>query len=179
MRSPGSTWERIPTSTSHGSNWLPDGKTLAIQRESRDQRRLDLVFADIGTGASRLVLTETSDTWIDLNDELSFLKKSRSSSGHPRVTASRICIFMTTRAISCAGSRPDPGASTTSVPAPSRAIDEKRRLIYFTATEKNPVERQLYRASLDGGDAARPARVSQEDGVHESDHVARRAILPG
>ncbi len=44
-------------------NWLPDGKTLAIQRESRDQRRLDLIFADIDTGKTRLVLTETSPTW--------------------------------------------------------------------------------------------------------------------
>src|SRR5208282_4746622 len=42
-------------------NWLPDGKTVAIQRESRDQRRLDLLFADIKTGKSRVVLTETSD----------------------------------------------------------------------------------------------------------------------
>ncbi len=47
-------------------DWLPDGKTLAIQRESRDQRRLDLLFADIETGRSRVVLTETSKTWIDL-----------------------------------------------------------------------------------------------------------------
>ena len=57
-------------------DWLPDGKTLAIQRESRDQRRLDLLFADIETGRSRVVLTETSKTWIDLNNELSFLKQS-------------------------------------------------------------------------------------------------------
>ena len=35
-------------------NWLPDGKTLAIQRESRDQRRLDLLFADIETGQTRV-----------------------------------------------------------------------------------------------------------------------------
>ncbi len=57
-------------------NWLPDGKTLAIQRESRDQRRLDLLFADIKTGRSHVVLTETSATWIELHDELSFLKRS-------------------------------------------------------------------------------------------------------
>ncbi len=57
-------------------NWLPDGKTLAIQRESRNQRRLDLLFADIDSGKTRVVLTETSNTWIDLNDELTFLKKS-------------------------------------------------------------------------------------------------------
>jgi len=31
---------------------------LAIQRESRDQRRLDLLFADIATGKTRVVLTK-------------------------------------------------------------------------------------------------------------------------
>ncbi len=58
-------------------NWLPDGKTLAIQRQSRDQRRLDLLFADIDTGHSRIVLTEVSETWVDLHHELSFLTQSR------------------------------------------------------------------------------------------------------
>src|SRR5450432_3171806 len=58
-------------------NWLPDGKTLAIQRESRNQRRLDLLFADTKTGQSRVVLTETSETWIELNNELSFPTHSR------------------------------------------------------------------------------------------------------
>src|SRR5258707_7653519 len=57
-------------------NWLPDGKTLSVQRESRNQKTLDLLFADIDTGKARTVLTETSNTWIDLNDELSFLKNS-------------------------------------------------------------------------------------------------------
>lgn len=57
-------------------DWLPDGKTLAIQRQSRDQRRLDLLFADIGTGETRLVLTESSSTWVDLHDELTFLRHS-------------------------------------------------------------------------------------------------------
>src|SRR3984893_18729986 len=58
-------------------NWLPDGKTLAIQRETRDQRKLDLLFADIETGQSRIVLTETSKTWIELHNEISFLKQAR------------------------------------------------------------------------------------------------------
>ena len=57
-------------------DWLPDGRTLAIQRESRNQRTLDLLFADIDTGQTRLILTETSKTWVDLNHELSFLKNS-------------------------------------------------------------------------------------------------------
>ncbi|MGH9818462.1 MAG: prolyl oligopeptidase family serine peptidase, partial [Candidatus Acidiferrales bacterium] len=42
-------------------------------------------------------------------------------------------------------------------------VDEKGGAIYFTATEKSPLERHLYRVGLDGGEAA---RVSQEDGSH-------------
>ena len=148
-------------------DWLPDGKSLAIQRESRDQRRLDLLFADSSTGASRLVLSETSTSWIDLNDEISFLRKAKEFvwasardgfthlylydyDGHllRRLTAGPWCVDdFRTRAV--------------------KSIDEQRRLIYFTATEKSPVERHLYRASLDGGDPERPERISRDDGVHE------------
>jgi dipeptidyl-peptidase-4 len=147
-------------------DWLPDGKTLAIQRESRDQHRLDLLFGDIGSGASRVVLSETSASWIELNDEISFLKKNKEfvwasdRSGYTHLylydydghlvrplTAGKWCVDdFRGRAI--------------------KGIDEKKRVIYFSATEKSPVERQLYRASLDGGDPARPVRVSAEDGVH-------------
>src|ERR1700735_697797 len=56
-------------------NWLPDSKTLAVQRQSRNQRKLDLLFSDTESGRTRTVITETSNTWIDLNDELTFLKK--------------------------------------------------------------------------------------------------------
>jgi dipeptidyl-peptidase-4 len=147
-------------------DWLPDGRTLAIQRESRDQRRLDLLFADIGSGAGRLVLSETSASWIELNNEISFLKKTpefvwaseRDGFTHlylygydgklrRPLTAGKWCVDdFRARAI--------------------KGIDEQKRMIYFSATEKSPVERQLYRASLDGGDPARPVRVSAEDGVH-------------
>jgi dipeptidyl-peptidase-4 len=147
-------------------NWLPDGKTLAIQRQSRDQRRLDLLFADADTGESRVVLTETSTSWVELNDELTFLPKSRqfiwASSrdgfrhlylydydGHlvRRLTAGPWCVDdFRARAI--------------------KGIDEKRRIIYFAATEKSPAERHLYRTSLDTHTPERVTRISHEDGVH-------------
>ena len=49
--------------------WSKDGRTLFVQRESRDQKRLDLLAVDPATGASHTVLTETSPTWINLNDD--------------------------------------------------------------------------------------------------------------
>jgi dipeptidyl-peptidase 4 len=147
-------------------NWLPDGKTIAVQRESRDQRKLDLVFADIDTGRSRVVLRETSASWIELNDELSFLEKSKefvwasNRDGYThlylydyagrlirRLTAGTWCVDdFRARAI--------------------KGIDEKNRYVYFSATEKSPIERHLYRVSLDTPETESPRRITSEAGVH-------------
>jgi len=147
-------------------DWLPDGKTLAIQRQSRDQRTLDLLFADITTGQSRRVLTETSKTWIDLNHELTFLSNSRefiwasSRDGHPHLYLydydGREIRQLTAGAWNVDGFR------TRAI----KSIDEKNRLVYFTATEKSPTERHLYVASLDTQEPQNIRRVSIDDGMH-------------
>jgi dipeptidyl-peptidase 4 len=147
-------------------NWLPDGKTLAIQRQSRDQRKLDLLFADIKTGKTRLILTETSNSWIDLNDELTFLKKSRefiwasSRDGYTHLylydNDGRLIRQLT------AGKWVVDDFRTRAV----MGVDEDRRLVYFTATEKSPTERHLYSASLESTDPHSVQRITQETGVH-------------
>jgi len=147
-------------------NWLPDGKSIAIQRQSRDQRRLDLIFADIATGESRVVLTETSSTWIELNDELTFLSKTpefvweSARDGFQHLYLYDYHGHLKRRLTAGAWNVNDFGARAI------KGIDEKRRLIYFTATGKSPVERQLYRTSLDTQDPRAVSRVSREDGVH-------------
>ncbi len=50
--------------------------------------------------------------------------------------------------------------------APSRASTKRHRLIYFTATEQSPIERQLYRTSLDTADPHTVTRISREEGLH-------------
>ena len=147
-------------------NWLPDGKTLSIQRESRNQRKLDLLFADIETGRSRIVLTETSKTWIDLNDELTFLKKS-----HEFIWASardgytHLYLYGTDghliRQLTAGNWVVDDFRKRAVM-----GVDEKTRTVYFSATEKSPTERHLYRTSLDTSDPHRIQRITQEPGVH-------------
>jgi dipeptidyl-peptidase 4 len=127
---------------------------------------LDLLFADTESGRSRLVLTESSGTWIELNNELSFLAHSRefvwasARDGYlhlylydyhgqllRRLTAGKWNVDdFRTRAI--------------------KGIDEAHRWLYFTATEKSPTERQLYRISLDTEDPQKIDRISGDDGLH-------------
>jgi dipeptidyl-peptidase-4 len=147
-------------------NWLPDGKTLAVQRESRHQRKLDLLFADIGSGEVRTVLSETSDTWIDLNDELTFLKNSHefiwasARDGYTHLylygTDGRLIRRLT------AGSWVVDDFRKRAV----MGIDEKTRTVYFSAAENSPTERHLYSTSLDTADPHQVRRITQDPGVH-------------
>ncbi|HEY0342847.1 MAG TPA: DPP IV N-terminal domain-containing protein, partial [Steroidobacteraceae bacterium] len=57
-------------------NWLPHGAGLAVQRQSRDQKTLTLLKVDPASGKATELLTEHSDTWVDLQDELTFLDHS-------------------------------------------------------------------------------------------------------
>src|ERR1700743_514645 len=146
-------------------DWLPDGKTLAVQRQSRNQRRLDLLFADIATGKTRVAVTETSDTWIDLNDELTFLKQSNEF------------IWASARAGSTAFYLYGPDGRLIRQLTAGKwvvddfrkravmGVDEKTRTVYFTATEKTPTERHLSSTSLDTPDPQKRNRITQSDGV--------------
>ena len=147
-------------------NWLPDSKTLAIQRESRNQRKLDLLFSDIDSGKTRTVLTETSNTWIDLNDELSFLKKS-----HEFIWASardgytHLYLYDTDGQLIrqlTAGEWVVDDFRKRAV----MGIDETTRTVYFSATGKSPTERHLYSTSLDTADPHQVHRITEEAGVH-------------
>ena len=51
-------------------DWLSDGSALLVQRESRDQKTLDMLRVDPATGKSSVLFTERSGkrSWINLSD---------------------------------------------------------------------------------------------------------------
>ena len=55
-------------------DWAPDGRALYVQRLSRDQKTLDLLRVDPATGASSVLFSETSHTWVDLSDSFRALE---------------------------------------------------------------------------------------------------------
>ena len=54
-------------------NWAKDGKSFYVQRLSRDQKTLDLLQIDPATGSSKMILSEASDTWVELHDDFRLL----------------------------------------------------------------------------------------------------------
>jgi dipeptidyl-peptidase-4 len=57
-------------------DWLPDGSAMLVQRQTRDQKRLDMLRVDPTTGKSTVLFTETAGerSWLNLSDAYRVMK---------------------------------------------------------------------------------------------------------
>jgi dipeptidyl-peptidase-4 len=134
-------------------NWLPDSKSVAIQRLNRAQNQLDLLFADASTGASKTVLTETDKYWINVSDDLYFFSDNKKFLWSSERTGFRHFYLYENSgkqiaqltsgdwAITDLGGF-GPGAAN------HPAVDEAHGYIYFLANKEDPRETGLYRVSI-------------------------------
>jgi len=142
-------------------DWLPDSRHLAVQRETRDQRTLDLLFAD--ASGARVVLSEHAATWINLADDLRFLHEqdafvwSSERSGHRQ-----LYLYGNDGQLRHALTQGDWDVDAV------LGVDERAGRVYFAANRDDPLQRQVYAAALDGSGAAAPSRISTEEGWHEA-----------
>lgn len=139
-------------------NWLTDSKHLAIQRLNRTQTQLDLLIADAETGKTRLALSESDANWINVSDDLYFLKD-----GKRFLWSSERSGYRHLYTYSLDGKQLSQLTKGDWEVTGVDAVDEAKGLVYFTATEKSPLERQLYRVALDGSGFT---RLTKEDGTH-------------
>ncbi len=146
-------------------DWFPDARSLAVQRQSRDQKTLELLRVDALTGKSRVLITERAEHWVPLHRELTFLERapqflwasSRDGYQHLYLYANdgRLIRQVTEGPYMVAGEGSE---------AAIRAVDERARRVYFTASRDTPIERHLYSASLDT--AGKPQQVTAGAGWH-------------
>ena len=139
-------------------NWLTDSKYLAIQRLNRAQTRLDLLTADAATGKTRTALSENDPNWINVSDDLHFLKDGKRFLWSSERTGYRHLYLYDVGGRQLAQLTKGDWEVTR-----LDGVDEVNGLVYFTATEKSPLERQLYRVALDGSGLA---RLTKEEGTH-------------
>jgi len=57
--------------------WTQDPKILSIVRMNRHQNHYELLLANAETGKTKLLYEEKNKAWIDINDDLSFLKDGK------------------------------------------------------------------------------------------------------
>jgi dipeptidyl-peptidase-4 len=134
--------------------WQPEGQVIA-QLESRDQQSLKLVTYDPEEGSFQVMLEEQNRPWINLHDLTYFLKSGETLLGSERTGFRHLYLFN--------HGETRPLTSGDWLVTDVNRVDEQNRAVYFTATKDSPLERHLYRVSLDGGEIA---RLTGEAGWH-------------
>lgn len=127
--------------------WRPDG-VLAAQLLSRDQRSARWLMFD-RRGTATLLLEESGEPWINLDDDTRFLAsgeivRSSESSGYRHLEV-RAADGTLVRRLT------DGDWVVTKL----LGIDEERRIAWFGGTRESPLERHVYTVSLDGGASTR------------------------
>ena len=120
--------------------WLPDSSKVAVERMNRVQNELDLLFCDASSGAAQVVLHEQSKTWINMTDNLVLLKS------RPEFlwTSEQASGFRHIYRYSDKGELLQQLTSGNWEVRSIAAVDEARRMVFFTSSEQRPLETQLH-----------------------------------
>jgi dipeptidyl-peptidase-4 len=141
--------------------WTRDSNLLSYQWQSRDQKRLELRLVRWPGMQQRTVLTETSPTWINLHDDLHFLKD-----GERFLWASERDGYKHLYLYSLSGKQLAQVTRGAWVVDELEHFDEASGLLWFTGRLDTPLERHLY-AVPTRQERAQPRRVSQTAGMHD------------
>ncbi|HWW11139.1 MAG TPA: S9 family peptidase [Brevundimonas sp.] len=127
-------------------NWSADGRTLYVQRLSRNQKTLDLLSVDPATGASRVIVSQTSNAWVPLNHDFKALEDGNFIWSTEETGWKHLYLYnrdgRRLRAI-----------TQGQYPIKSLAgVDQRTGDVFFTTSMRDgrelPIEQQLFRASL-------------------------------
>ncbi|WKN46357.1 S9 family peptidase [Tunicatimonas pelagia] len=140
--------------------WTTDNNQLSIIRMNRLQNQLEIIHANATTGKATVVLTEESNTYVDLdfNDQLIYLKN-----GEQFVRTSEQDGFKHIYLHTVDGSLVRQITQGNWEVSEFLGVDEDKKLIYYTSTEVSPLERHLYTVRMDG---KRKKRLTELPGTH-------------
>ncbi|MFC0676545.1 DPP IV N-terminal domain-containing protein [Lysobacter korlensis] len=143
-----------------------DPQRLTFQRQSRDQKKLELIETELASGRQRTLVTETSKTWVPLHNDLRFLKDGRLLWNSERSGFEHLYLVDSSGNATAltSGNWPVDGVL---------AVDEAAGQVYFAAGKDSPLDTQVYRVPLAGGAIE---RVSREDGMHAASFAGNASV---
>ncbi len=138
--------------------WLPDSQRLSYQWQSRNQQTLQLRFADL-KGQSQTVVTESSDTWINLHHDLKFLPDGHFIWASERNGFKHLYLYAND------GTLIRQLTDGEWVVDAVEGVDEAASWVYFTGSLTSPLERHLYRVNYT--QPGEPEKITQREGFHD------------
>jgi dipeptidyl-peptidase 4 len=134
-----------------------DAQHLTFQRQNREQRVLDLIEVKLASNTQNRLVQETSKSWINLHDNLRFLKDGRF------IWSSEQSGFMHLSLHAKDGKLLKTLTNGNWQVDELLAIDEKKQRVYFSGTKASARERHLYWVDFNGGEVN---QLSTNAGMH-------------
>ncbi len=137
--------------------WLPNGDTFSYQWQNRTQQKLELRFVDKESLSQQVVITEQSDTWINLHKSLYFMSDSF-------LWLSERDGFQHLYHYDYKGKNLAQLTKGEWIVDSLAAVDKKTGDVYFTGRKDTPTERHLYVVNLK--QPQKISKISKRDGFH-------------
>ncbi|RDI52330.1 S9 family peptidase [Flavobacterium glaciei] len=137
--------------------WTNDANTLSAQVLNRHQNNLDLLFIDGNSGASKVVLNEKDKAYVDVTDNLTFLKDNSFIWTSEKDGYNHIYLY-------------DKNGKLKNQLTKGKwevtnyyGLDEKTNTVFYQSVENGSINRDVYKISLDGKNKV---RLSQNTGTN-------------
>lgn len=144
-------------------NWTRDSNILAIRRMNRLQNEQNLMLADVTTGKTRTIKTETSNAWIDVNDNLTFLEN-----GEQFIYTSEESGYNHIYLYDMDGKLIRQVTKGNWEVTDYLGYNEANKRIYYISTEESPLQRHLYSIGINGRDKRKMSDGEGWNGVNMS-----------
>jgi dipeptidyl-peptidase-4 len=124
--------------------WTNDNNVLSAQVLNRHQDNLDLLFVDGTTAAAKVVLNEKDKAYIDVTDNLTFLKDNSFIWTSEKDGFNHIYVYDKT------GKLKNQVTKGNWEVVSYYGFDEKTKTIFYQSTENGSINRDIYRIGLEG-----------------------------
>ena len=124
--------------------WTNDANLLSVQVLNRHQDNLDLIFVNATSGASKIVLNEKDKSYIDITDNLTFLKDNSFIWTSEKDGFNHIYWYDKT------GKLKNQVTKGKWEVTAYYGFDEKNAQVFYQSTEKGSINRAVYKINLTG-----------------------------
>lgn len=125
--------------------WTKSNNSLSVQRMNRHQNVLDLILINTRDYSQNIILNETTETYIDITDNLTFLNnKKQFIWTSERDGYNHIYLYDINGKLVNQVTEGDWDISSY------EGYDEANNTIFYLSSEVSPIEKQLYSIGLDG-----------------------------
>ncbi|MFH6960152.1 S9 family peptidase [Flavobacterium aquidurense] len=129
--------------------WTNDNNVLSAQVLNRHQDNLDLLFVDGTTANAKVVLNEKDKAYVDVTDNLTFLKDNSFIWTSEKDGFNHIYVYDKN------GKLKNQVTKGNWEVVSYYGFDEKNKTIFYQSTENGSINRDIYRIALDGKNKVR------------------------